>query len=512
TARTFLFLTAGLWTLAGWFAWPYSHAMPRLRAYTIFTLLSYAGNLGIYLATDVALFYSAFAVMTFASVGLVLHSRKPEAVRAGVLYIFMAVLGEVLILTGLLWLTFQAGTIEIAGLAAAGLETENTGWLIALLLFGFGVKAGLLPVHVWLPLAHPVAPTPASAVLSGAMVKAGLFGWITFLPGGSADFPAWGTTCITLGLTAAFAAAYAGITQANAKATLAYSSISQLGLMAFAVGIGLASAEAWEPAVGLLAFFALNHAFAKGALFMADGASHVAEGKAARWFVLAGSGLAALVIAGFPLTGGELAKNALKKLALQAPDAFAAMLDEALLVSSFATTVLLGRFIQLIHKGMARHHPVEQPRLVNGALLVTWGLAIAACLALPQLSGGFLALSVKAEPWSWKTLISASPILVGMATAFLLLPRAHALPRVPAGDLGLAALGLGGWTQRFWMRHVSPRLERTTFDPDPWLRAFSPPGEAEDGNLDRADEASRQLPLAGVVALVLLVVLYWCLA
>jgi formate hydrogenlyase subunit 3/multisubunit Na+/H+ antiporter MnhD subunit len=150
----------------------------------------------------------------------------------------IAIAGEVFLLLGLLLGAAAAGGVDIAAIRAA-LGTSGTGPVaIALLVAGFGIKAGLVPLHVWLPLAHPAAPVPASAVLSGAIVKAGLFGLILFLPDG-----AYGALLMGLGLTGAFGAALWGLTQPNPKAVLAYSTVSQMGLMVMFVGAGGAARE-----------------------------------------------------------------------------------------------------------------------------------------------------------------------------------------------------------------------------------------------------------------------------
>ena len=95
--------------------------------------------------------------------------------------------------------------------------------------FGFGIKAGALALHFWLPLAHPAAPVPASAVLSGAMIKAGLLGWLRFLPLGYAALPAAGLGLVGVGLAAALIGAAAGALQRNPKTVLAWSSVARWG-------------------------------------------------------------------------------------------------------------------------------------------------------------------------------------------------------------------------------------------------------------------------------------------
>ncbi|MGE5306870.1 MAG: proton-conducting transporter membrane subunit [Alphaproteobacteria bacterium] len=108
-----------------------------------------------------------------------------------------------------------------------------------MILTAFAIKAGALGLRFWLPLADPAAPVPASAVLSGAMIKAGLLGWLRFLPLGEASLPGFGYFVIAGGLGAAFFVTLIGVTQKNPKTLLAYSSISQMGIITTGVGTGL---------------------------------------------------------------------------------------------------------------------------------------------------------------------------------------------------------------------------------------------------------------------------------
>jgi formate hydrogenlyase subunit 3/multisubunit Na+/H+ antiporter MnhD subunit len=209
-------------------------------------------------------------------------------------------------------LTMAAFTVAAYGMIGlpplAGFVSK---WYLA--FFGFGVKAGVLPLHFWLPLAHPVAPVPASAVLSGAMIKAGLLGWLHFLPLGHAEFPGWGLFCIAAGMAAALGAVVVGCMQNDPKTLLAYSSVSQMGVMTLILGIGLTNPGAWLAALPVLLLYALNHALAKGALFFGTGVAHSTGGGGRRW-VMAGLALPALALAGAPWTGGSMTKYAIKDL------------------------------------------------------------------------------------------------------------------------------------------------------------------------------------------------------
>src|SRR5690606_7309656 len=139
--------------------------------------------------------------------------------------------------TALITAALATNQTALPAVAAGLADAPRRDLIVGLVLAGFGIKAGALPLHVWLPLAHPAAPTPASAVLSGAMIKAGLLGWLRFLPLGLVALPGWAALLMVLGVVAVFFGAAAGAVQQDAKAVLAYSSISQMGLMIIGLAI-----------------------------------------------------------------------------------------------------------------------------------------------------------------------------------------------------------------------------------------------------------------------------------
>jgi hydrogenase-4 component B len=294
-ARLLLGMAAALWCIAGLAAQPMT-GRPNTAIFAGFWCVTLAGNLGVFLAQDVVTFYAAFAGVSLASWFLIVHDRTTGALRAGRVYIVIALAGEVALLLGLLIGASAAGSIAVEEVRAA-----IDGPAAALLVIGFGIKAGLVPLHVWLPLAHPAAPVPGSAVLSGAIVKAGLVGMIRFLPE-----EALGPVVTGLGLAGAFGAALWGLTQTNPKAVLAYSTISQMGLMIMLVAAGGAAREA-------VPYFAMHHGFAKGALFLLVGVMLVSEGRWQRRLCLGLAAILAASVAGAPLTGGALAKAAVKQ-------------------------------------------------------------------------------------------------------------------------------------------------------------------------------------------------------
>ncbi len=343
--RVFLLLTAVLWTVAGVYAVGYLSAH-HLRRFCVFWGLTLAGNLGLTVAADIGSFYSFFALMTFAGYGLVVHEGTEEASYAGRVYLVMAVFGEMAILAGLLLASAAADSQMLGDLPAAIADSPQRDLMMALLMAGFGVKAGLPLLHFWLPLAHPVAPTPASAVLSGAMIKAGLLGWLVTLPFGEIALPGWGALMIVAGAVGSIGAAVLGVFQQRPKAVLAYSSISQMGLMVLMVGAAMADPQRAPVLFSVIALYALHHGLAKGSLFLSAGVSLPAGRlrRAAVWLLIALPGLA---LAGLPFTSGALAKLAMKEgLAEDKLEfALAGYLSSLMTAGAVATLLLVLRYL-----------------------------------------------------------------------------------------------------------------------------------------------------------------------
>ncbi|RBI86410.1 NADH/ubiquinone/plastoquinone (complex I) [Rhodosalinus halophilus] len=404
--RLLLGMTAALWIVAGLAAQPMAER-PRAAIFAGFWCLTLSGNLAVFLAQDVVTFYVAFAAVSLAAWFLVVHERTDAALAAGRVYIVVALAGEVCLLVGLLIGAHAAGATAIAEVRAA-LGTSPGGPLaVALLTIGFGIKAGLVPLHVWLPLAHPAAPVPASAVLSGAIVKAGLAGMLLFLPEGAA-----GPALIALGLAGAYGAALWALTQRNPKTVLAYSTVSQMGLILMLVGAGGAAREAAP-------YVALHHGLAKGALFLLVGAMLAAGSRRQRAACLALAAVAAASVAGAPLSGGALAKAAVKS---ELPAALA----QALSLSSVTTTLALGWFLHRLARTGGAHRsalPLALPAVLTA-------LAFAAPWALWQDWTGRAPVyalapdALRAALW---------PVAAGGLGALILLR--FPLPEKPPGDL-----------------------------------------------------------------------------
>lgn len=418
----FLGFASALWMAAGLFARAYMSETRDRPVFCAFWCLTLAGNLGVFVAGDAATFYLAFACVSLAAYPLVVHDRTDRAMRAGLVYIVLALIGETLLLLGMLLAVAAADGILLAHIRTA-LGSSADSLTIALLVGGFGIKAGMVPLHVWLPLAHPAAPTPASAVLSGAIVKAGIFGLIQFLPLGS-DAGAWGPVLIFLGIFGSWFGILVGLTQSNPKTVLAYSTVSQMGIVIAVIGAGL-HAGAGMTAAAAATLYALHHGLAKGALFLGVGVMQKSGRKSAGYVTVA-LALVGLSVAGLPLLGGALAKLAIK-------EPLGGGLAELLVTASAAGTgLLLLRFLLLVQD--MRSRVASRPPLAMSLPFVVIG---AAALVTPW---------PLFETWSGHSLGYAFelgnlgtalwPLLVaGVLAALFLGFRPRRVPTVPEGDL-----------------------------------------------------------------------------
>jgi hydrogenase-4 component B len=341
--RSFLLLTALLWGVAGLYAVGYLGAQ-YLRRFCVFWGLTLSGNLGLVLAADIASFYTFFTLMTFAAYGLIAHVGSGRARFAGRVYLVMALCGEMAMLAGFLLAASTGDSLLLADLNVGIAGSANSALMTALFIVGFGVKAGLPLLHFWLPLAHPVAPTPASAVLSGAMIKAGLLGWLLTLPIGEAGWFAWGQFLMLMGFAGALGAAVFGVRQRDHKTVLAWSSISQMGLLTVLAGATLAVPGQVSALLPVIGVFALHHGLAKGCLFLAVGLV-IPTHRLLRWVVWLLLALPGLSLLGLPLTSGQFAKGVMKDALLGQPDLpLYGLLPLLLQATTLATLALLVRY------------------------------------------------------------------------------------------------------------------------------------------------------------------------
>ena len=176
-------IAAFMWFMSTLFSKEYFAHYRNRNRYYLFLLLTLGATEGVFLSADFYTTFLFFEVMSFTSYVWVAHDERRESLRAAGTYLAVAVIGGLVMLMGIFLLYSMTGTLrfdELIGLAGkAGFQgaEQKKLWAAGLcMLFGFGAKAGAFPLHIWLPKAHPVAPAPASALLSGILTKAGMFG------------------------------------------------------------------------------------------------------------------------------------------------------------------------------------------------------------------------------------------------------------------------------------------------------------------------------------------------
>ncbi len=429
-AALLLGVAALLWSAAGIYAGSYMRGAGRGR-FEVWWLVTLTGSLGVFIAADLATFYLAFGFASLAAWGLVVHDGTPRAQRAGEIYLILAVFGEICLLIAFALLaTAEPGeSLAIREVVAVLPDSRWRGLTLGLLIAGFGLKMGLVPLHVWLPLAHPAAPMPASAVLSGVIVKAGVIGLIRFLPV-DVPLPDWSGALATVGLLTAYGGVALGITQRNPKTVLAYSTVSQMGLVAAVLGMGLAAGGDANMAA---AFYAAHHVLAKGALFLAVGVA-AATGARLLWPVLLPVAVLALGFGGLPLTGGYLAKLAVKDTLGGGVVGLLATLAGA------GSTLLMLHFVGRLRRLAAP----ERGATAAAGLVLPWLAVALAAVALPWVLFLTTGMGSLAEAFAPAALWAALwPVLVGAALAAVLHHWAERVPRVPEGDVVMLAAPLG---------------------------------------------------------------------
>ncbi len=247
----------------------------------LFTGLFVAGMLLVLLADDAFMFMIAWELMSVASYFLVAFQHENSANRrAAFLYLLMAEVGALSIILAFGVLASFSDGFTFDALRESRLSVTWASIAFVLALLGFGMKAGIVPVHVWLPEAHPVAPSHISALMSGVMLKVALYGLIRFCFDLLGDVHwQWGVVLLILGTLSALGGILYAMMQPNLKRLLAYSSVENIGIIFMVLGLAMIFMANGHPqlaALGFLAalFHAFNHALFKNLLFLGAGILH----------------------------------------------------------------------------------------------------------------------------------------------------------------------------------------------------------------------------------------------
>ncbi|HWF96239.1 MAG TPA: hydrogenase 4 subunit B [Xanthobacteraceae bacterium] len=245
-----------------------------------------AGMNLVVLADDAFTFLVSWEFMSLSSWALVMsHHRVRDNVRAGYVYIVMASFGTLALLLAYGMLAGLDGSYAFAAIRADHASAETAAVVLVLVLIGAGSKAGLVPLHVWLPLAHPAAPSHVSALMSGVMTKVAVYGFIRIVFD-LGDPPAWwwSVPVLLLGGATAVMGMLSAVLQGDLKKLLAYSTIENVGIVFVGLGLALAFKANEMPAAAALAmtaalFHVLNHSIFKSLLFFGSGAVLTATGQ-----------------------------------------------------------------------------------------------------------------------------------------------------------------------------------------------------------------------------------------
>jgi formate hydrogenlyase subunit 3/multisubunit Na+/H+ antiporter MnhD subunit len=398
-------------------------------------------------ARNAVLFLVAWEGMALASYFLVVfHHDRAEVRRAGWIYLVATHLGTAFLLVFFAALGAASGSLDFARFAT---PERGAGALFALALVGFGSKAGLFPLHVWLPEAHPAAPSPVSALLSGVMIKTGIYGVVRTLTWLGTSSTGSGLALLAVGGASALFGVLLALSQRDLKRLLAYSSVENVGVIALGLGLGALGASAGAPAVAALGYAGAllhvwGHAATKTLLFLAAGsAGHAARtldverlGGLLRRMPRTGAAFAvgAASICALPPLAGFPAEFTLLLAALSG---VAAGQAQASLLLALAGLGLVGglavacfaKAMGIAWLGAPRSEGAAKAREVRGAMTATCLALAAVCAAIGLGSPLVLAL---ARP-VLATLAPASP-----AAAAALRDLATLLGRV--GEVGGALL------------------------------------------------------------------------
>ena len=255
-----------------------AHEKKPLGPASFFYNVLTASMLLLLVARNGLLFLVLWELMAISSFFLVVFDDEHAHVRqAGWTYLVAAHVGTGALLVMFALLGKQANSLDFDLMAKAALSPTMAGILFVLAVIGFGTKAGFIPLHVWLPEAHPAAPSHVSALMSGVMIKTGIYGLLRILTMLGSPPAAWGWTLVIIGLVSGILGVAFAMAQHDLKRLLDYHSVENIGIIALGIGAGLLGLAWNQPALVVLGFgggilHVLNHAVFKSLLFLGAGA------------------------------------------------------------------------------------------------------------------------------------------------------------------------------------------------------------------------------------------------
>ena len=339
-----------LWVVTTLFSQKYFQNSRNMSRYWFFNLLTFGAVIGLFFSADFFTAFVFFEMLSLTSYPLVAHDESATAMRAAETYLAVAIVGGLSLLLGIILLNQRIGSLEFSKLYEICSVMEDKSILYlpgALMIVGFGAKAGIFPLHIWLPKAHPAAPAPASALLSGILIKTGVFGVAAV---SSFLFPhdmAWSGALMILATVTMLLGAVLGVLSNDLKRTLACSSVSQIGFMI--IGISMQGFLGYHNGIAVsgTVLHMINHSLIKLVLFLTAGVVYMnmhelnldrirgyGRGKPLLAIIF---GMGALSLAGIPFFSGFVSKTLLHESILESVNLVAkANLSNMLLILNMA--------------------------------------------------------------------------------------------------------------------------------------------------------------------------------
>ncbi len=263
-----------MWLMTTIFSKEYMHEYENKSRFYLYYLITLGAVVGVFLSNDLITTFIFFEIMSFASFFLVLHDEKEEAIKGAISYLSVAVISGMILLMGLFMLNSKVGTTDFVAIKEYYAINEIGSFdLVAglLMMFGFGAKAGLFPFHTWLPKAHPVAPSNASALLSGIITKTGVFGIIVIASNMFFAYVDFGVILLVFATITMVLGAVLALFSTNLKRTLACSSMSQISFALVGLACAVLLGEHNTLAASGSLMHLVNHSLIKLVLFSIAG-------------------------------------------------------------------------------------------------------------------------------------------------------------------------------------------------------------------------------------------------
>lgn len=387
----YLVVIAFMWSATTLFSREYLAHYRNRNRYHLFVLWTLGSIMGVFLSANLYTTFIFFETMSLTSYIMVIQDETKNAMRAAETYLAITIVGGLVTLLGLFLLYSQTGTLEMALLPVATSSMLNRSelYIAGILIFvGFGAKAAVFPLHVWLPTAHPAAPAPSSALLSGVLTKSGLFGILVLSTGIFLHNVLWGILLLVLGVLTMVIGAVLALFSVDIKRTLACSSMSQIGFILTGIAMQCFLGEDNALAVRGTMIYMVNHSLVKLVLFLAAGVIHMnigklnlndirgyGRGKPLFLFVFS---MGALGLVGMPFWSGYVGKTLIHE----------SIVEHIHQLHSPAPT---GAISELLHSGLfdleaevVLFQAVEWIFLISGALTVAYMLKLFVALFLTE--------------------------------------------------------------------------------------------------------------------------------